>query len=99
MSGTDSYTVRLEDFEGPMDLLLYLIRKDEIDLHNIPIASITEQYLSHVKQLEVIGITTQKLPPPTCSCESAFGAPGTHLPPPPLANWWHCSGQIGRAHV
>lgn len=55
MSGTDSYTVRLEDFEGPMDLLLYLIRKDEIDLHNIPIASITEQYLAHVKQLEVIG--------------------------------------------
>jgi segregation and condensation protein A len=51
----DTYTVRLEDFEGPLDLLLYLIRKEEVDLHNIPIASITEQYISHVRQLETLG--------------------------------------------
>jgi segregation and condensation protein A len=51
----DTYTFRLEDFEGPLDLLLYLIRKDEVDLHNIPIASITEQYISHVKELELLG--------------------------------------------
>lgn len=51
----DTYTVRLEDFEGPLDLLLYLIKKDEVDLYNIPIASITEQYITHVKELELLG--------------------------------------------
>ena len=55
VSGLDSYTVRLDAFEGPMDLLLYLIRKDEVDLHNIPIATITEQYIRHVRELEVVG--------------------------------------------
>jgi segregation and condensation protein A len=55
VSGFDSYTVRLDAFEGPMDLLLYLIRKDEVDLHNIPIASITEQYIRYVRELEVVG--------------------------------------------
>lgn len=48
----DTYRVRLEAFEGPLDLLLYLIRKDEVDLHNIPIASITEQYLAYIEQLQ-----------------------------------------------
>jgi len=51
----DTYTIRLEDFEGPLDLLLYLIRKDEVDIYNIPIATITEQYIQHVKELESVG--------------------------------------------
>ncbi|MBM4118335.1 segregation/condensation protein A [bacterium] len=51
---TVSYTVRLDLFEGPLDLLLYLIRKDEIEIADIPIAHITEQYLAHVQQLEVL---------------------------------------------
>ncbi len=46
------YKVRLEAFEGPLDLLLYLIRKDEVDIHDIPIARITEQYLAHVRELD-----------------------------------------------
>jgi segregation and condensation protein A len=48
----DTYRVRLDAFEGPLDLLLYLIRKDEVDLHDIPIASITEQYLAYIAQIQ-----------------------------------------------
>lgn len=47
-----SYTVRLELFEGPLDLLLYLIRKEEIEIADIPVARITDQYLAHLQQLE-----------------------------------------------
>jgi segregation and condensation protein A len=45
------YTVRLESFEGPLDLLLFLIRRAEVDIHDIPIAEITEQYLGYLDQL------------------------------------------------
>jgi segregation and condensation protein A len=45
---TEDYRVRLDAFEGPLDLLLFLIRKDEIDVHDIPIARITDQYLAFV---------------------------------------------------
>jgi len=47
-----SYVVRLDAFEGPMDLLLYLIQREEMDIYNIPIARITEQYLEHVRMME-----------------------------------------------
>jgi len=46
-----NYTVRLEFFEGPLDLLLYLIRRDEIEITDIPIARVTDQYLGHLEQL------------------------------------------------
>lgn len=46
-----SYEIKLDVFEGPLDLLLYLIRKNEIDIYNIPIALITEQYLSHLEMM------------------------------------------------
>ena len=46
----DDYCVRLEAFQGPMDLLLYLIRKNEVDIHDIPVAKITEQYLAFVRR-------------------------------------------------
>jgi segregation and condensation protein A len=49
-----SYTVRLELFEGPLDLLLYLIRKDEIEITDIPIARVTEQYLGHLETLQAL---------------------------------------------
>ncbi|MBS0196041.1 MAG: segregation/condensation protein A [Planctomycetes bacterium] len=48
----DTYRIRLEEFEGPLDLLLFLIRKDEVDIHNIPVASITEQYLQFIAELQ-----------------------------------------------
>lgn len=45
------YRVELEAYSGPMDLLLYLVRKHEIDLNDIPIAKLTEQYLAHLQQM------------------------------------------------
>lgn len=52
----DSYRVRLEMFEGPLDLLLFLIRKDEIDIKDIPIARITEQYLEYLSMMQELDI-------------------------------------------
>jgi segregation and condensation protein A len=49
-----SYTVRLDLFEGPLDLLLYLIRKDEIEITEISISRITEQYLSHLETIQAL---------------------------------------------
>jgi segregation and condensation protein A len=50
------YRINLPAYEGPLDLLLDLIRKQEIDIHNIPIAKITEQYLDYLHQLEKLDI-------------------------------------------
>ncbi len=47
----DDYKVRLDAFEGPLDLLLFLIKRAEVDLHDIPIAQITEQYLALLTSL------------------------------------------------
>jgi segregation and condensation protein A len=63
MVGNDSisdekfpYTVRLEMFEGPLDLLLHLIHKNELDITDIPIALITEQYLEYLKLMKVLNL-------------------------------------------
>jgi segregation and condensation protein A len=50
------YRINLPMYEGPLDLLLDLIRKQEMDVHNIPIAKITEQYLDYLHQLEKLDI-------------------------------------------
>src|SRR5437764_14809229 len=50
------YKVHLEQYSGPLELLLYLIRRDEVDIKNIPIARITEQYLRHVEIISRIDI-------------------------------------------
>jgi segregation and condensation protein A len=47
-----TYEIKLDIFEGPLDLLLYLIKKNEIDIYNIPIATITEQYLQHIEVMK-----------------------------------------------
>ncbi|MGL5259424.1 MAG: segregation and condensation protein A [Lachnospiraceae bacterium] len=47
-----SLSVKLEVFEGPLDLLLHLIEKNKIDIYDIPIVLITEQYLLYIKQME-----------------------------------------------
>ncbi len=54
--GNAPYTVRLEMFEGPLDLLLHLIHKNELDITNIPIALITEQYLEYLKLMKVLNL-------------------------------------------
>ena len=48
----DALEVILEAFEGPLDLLLYLIRRQDLDILNIPIADITRQYLQYIKLME-----------------------------------------------
>jgi segregation and condensation protein A len=52
----DEYQVTLDSFCGPMDLLLYLIRRAEVDVHDIPIASITDQFLAFLKQVDDVDI-------------------------------------------
>jgi segregation and condensation protein A len=51
-----SYEVKLDIFEGPLDLLLYLIRKNELDIYNIPMALITEQYLEHLEMMKALNL-------------------------------------------
>ena len=48
----DALTVVLQSFEGPLDLLLYLIRKQNIDVLDIPMLTITEQYLGYIAQMQ-----------------------------------------------
>jgi segregation and condensation protein A len=50
------YRINLPVYEGPLDLLLDLIRKQEMDIHNIPIAKVTEQYLDYLHKLEKLDI-------------------------------------------
>ncbi|MBL7115405.1 MAG: segregation/condensation protein A [Kiritimatiellae bacterium] len=56
MSQTEEYKVNLEVFEGPLDLLLYLIKKDEIDIHNIPIEVITSQYMEYLNVMRMLDL-------------------------------------------
>jgi len=54
--GRSTYTFRLEGFEGPLDLLFHLIQKNELDIFNIPIALITEQYLEYLQLMKVLNL-------------------------------------------
>lgn len=49
-----TYKVKLETFEGPLDLLLHLVNELEIDIYDIPVAKITEQYMKYIKAMEQI---------------------------------------------
>ncbi len=51
-----TYKVKLDVFEGPLDLLLYLIKKEEADIFNIPISKITEQYLHYLEYMELLDL-------------------------------------------
>jgi segregation and condensation protein A len=53
---TTDYKVRLDIFEGPLDLLLYLIKKDELDIHTISIERITRQYLDYINTFKLLNI-------------------------------------------
>jgi len=52
----DSYQVHLLNFEGPLDLLLHLIRREEMNIYDIPIAKITEKYLEEIRDLAAVDI-------------------------------------------
>ena len=51
-----SYKLKLEMFEGPLDLLLFLIKKEEVNIYDIPIAKITEQYLEYIEMLKLLDL-------------------------------------------
>jgi segregation and condensation protein A len=55
-SAIDAFPVRLTNFEGPLDLLLHLIKKHEVNIHDIPIALITQQYLEAVQLMEELDL-------------------------------------------
>jgi segregation and condensation protein A len=53
---SNDYRVDLAVFQGPLDLLLYLIRKEEVDIYDIPIARITKQYLKYIELMQVLNL-------------------------------------------
>jgi len=55
-SAIDAFPVRLSNYEGPLDLLLHLIRKSEVNIHDIPIALITQQYLDAVHLMQELDL-------------------------------------------
>lgn len=56
MAGQDEYKVQLEVFEGPLDLLLYLIKRDELDIYDIPIERITQQYMQYLDVMKMLDL-------------------------------------------
>ena len=50
------YRVKLDVFEGPLDLLLHLVKKDEVDLTDIPIAKITDQYMGYLELFQQLDL-------------------------------------------
>ena len=55
-SSPDAYQVKLDAFEGPLDLLLHLIRKNEVNIYDIPISLITEQYLGYIELMQDLNL-------------------------------------------
>lgn len=53
---TAVHNFKLSEFEGPLDLLLYMIRKNEINIYDIPIAQITEQYIEYLRDVETMDL-------------------------------------------
>ena len=51
-STLEAYPVRLQNFEGPLDLLLHLIRQHQVNVYDIPIALITQQYLDYLEVMQ-----------------------------------------------
>lgn len=52
----NKYEIKLENFKGPLDLLLHLIEKNEINIYDIPIAKITDQYLRYIESIEYLDL-------------------------------------------
>ena len=52
----EEYKVKLEVFEGPLDLLLYLIKKDELEIHDIPMEKITSQYVQYLELMKMLDL-------------------------------------------
>ena len=50
------YTIKLQDFEGPLDLLLFFIKRDELDIYDIPIARITKEFLDYLHYMQQLDL-------------------------------------------
>ncbi|OGU61610.1 MAG: hypothetical protein A2X64_04795 [Ignavibacteria bacterium GWF2_33_9] len=50
------FKIKLKDFEGPFDLLLYFIKRDELDIYDIPIAPIAAEFLAYVKMMQIMDV-------------------------------------------
>jgi len=50
------HNFKLNEFEGPLDLLLYMIRKNEVNIYDIPISQITEQYIEYLRDVEIMDL-------------------------------------------
>jgi len=50
------YSIKLPEFEGPFDLLLFFIERDELDIYDIPIAKITNDFLEYIRVMESMNI-------------------------------------------
>src|SRR4051812_20178454 len=55
-SSADAFAVKLDNFEGPLDLLLHLIKKNEVNIHDIPILPITQQYLQTIALMQELNL-------------------------------------------
>jgi segregation and condensation protein A len=55
-SSPDAYQVKLETFEGPLDLLIHLIKKNEVNIYDIPVSLITEQYLGYIELMQELNL-------------------------------------------
>jgi len=55
-SASEKFEIKLPLFEGPFDLLLFFIERDELDIYDIPIAKITEDFLNYIEHLEVLNV-------------------------------------------
>lgn len=56
MIATENFEIKLPKFEGPFDLLLFFIERDELDIHDIPIAKITDDFLQYIHQLNALNM-------------------------------------------
>jgi segregation and condensation protein A len=52
----DTYEIKLPQFEGPFDLLLFFIERDELDIYDIPISKLTQDFLDYINQMEVLNV-------------------------------------------
>lgn len=55
---SEAYQVELTGFQGPMDLLLHLINKEKVDIYDIPISRITDQFIRHIEVMQIINLET-----------------------------------------
>jgi segregation and condensation protein A len=55
---SEAYQVELTGFQGPMDLLLHLINKEKVDIYDIPISRITQQFIKHIEVMQIINLET-----------------------------------------